>query len=104
MSLDIKRRRDMFTHLDLRHETLIPLADVAHYLPKRHGRKIHYSTIYRWINKGTRGRILESTLVGGIRYTTVEAVQRFVGATSPLIITPSDELDVVNQALEEAGL
>jgi hypothetical protein len=77
----IKRPSSRFTmSIDFQQEQAIPLAEVANLLPKRNGKKVHYSTIYRWATKGTRGRVLESKLVGGIRYTTVEAVQRFLAA------------------------
>lgn len=65
---------------DLQHEQAITLAEGVNHLPKRNGKKVHYSTVYRWATKGVRGRVLESRLVGGIRYTTVEAVQRFLAA------------------------
>lgn len=90
---------------DLRTETPLALADVPNYLPKRHGKKAHYSTIFRWVTKGARGRVLESKLVGGVRYTTVEAVNRFlnVDGNAPAAL-PGDDLDSVDQALEAAGL
>ena len=36
------------------------------------------STIWRWITVGTRGVKLESVLIGGQRYTTDAAIQRFI--------------------------
>ena len=56
----------------------IPLTEVPNFLPRRRGKKTHYSTVYRWATKGARGRILETKLVGGILYTTQEALQRFM--------------------------
>jgi len=56
----------------------IPLTEVPNLLPRRRGKKTHYSTVYRWATKGARGRVLESKLVGGIRYTSQEALQRFI--------------------------
>lgn len=67
---------------DIRGERGIPLREVPNHLPQRRGKKIHYSTVYRWAMKGTRGRKLESTMIGGIRYTTMEALERFF-ADSP---------------------
>jgi hypothetical protein len=87
------------------HESPLTLKEVADYLPMRRGRKIHYSTIFRWATKGTRGRILETTLVGGIRYTTIEALERFLGnavPTSPSsAAVPQYEIE---QALDQIGL
>lgn len=57
---------------------LISLREVAQVLPRRREKKVHYSTIYRWATKGARGKVLESQLVGGVRYTTVEALRRFL--------------------------
>jgi len=65
--------------IDLRNETVIALSEVPNHLPKRNGKKTHYATVYRWALKGARGNILESTLIGGIRYTSLEALQRFLG-------------------------
>jgi hypothetical protein len=58
-------------------EDFISLKEVPLYLPKRHGKKVHYSTIYRWATKGVRGQVLASILIGGLRYTTVEALHAF---------------------------
>lgn len=60
-------------------ETLVALRDVPALLPRRDGKKVHYSTVYRWATKGARGRVLESQLVGGVRYTTHAALLRFLG-------------------------
>ncbi|MCB0311329.1 MAG: DUF1580 domain-containing protein [Bdellovibrionales bacterium] len=68
--------------LELQKETLISFTDVPKLLPKRRGKKVHYSTIYRWATKGARGRILESQLIGGIRYTSIPALNRFLGTTT----------------------
>lgn len=96
----------MTFNFDFNRETPILLAEVPNYIPKRNGRKTHYSTIFRWTTKGARGRILQSTLVGGIRYTTVEAVRRFLDARSlsPAVVEAGDELADVDRQLDAAGL
>jgi len=38
----------------------------------------HASTIWRWANRGVRGVLLESVLIGGQRYTSQAAVERFI--------------------------
>ena len=68
--------------IDLTNDTLIALSEVPQHLPKRNGKKVHYSTVYRWATKGARGRILDTELVGGIRYTTVSALQEFIAMTT----------------------
>ena len=44
--------------------------------------EISAATVGRWFGKGVRGVRLESIVVGGRRYTTREALQRFVDATT----------------------
>lgn len=64
-------------------ENLIALRDLPEKLPKRHGKRIHISTVYRWAQRGLRGGIrLETVKVGGGRYTSQEAVHRFVEAVT----------------------
>ena len=95
----------MFDLGNSRHETPIALADAVQHLPTRRGRKIHHSTIFRWATKGVRGRILETWLVGGVRYTTLEALQRFFEApAASRQKTCTDEAFEVNLALDRAGL
>lgn len=89
--------------LDLRTEQGVPLREVPQWIPKRNGKKVHHSTVYRWATKGVRGRILETVLIGGIRYTTVEAIERF--ADAPTVTTPDKvNSDDVEAALRAAGL
>lgn len=70
-----------------RHETpverLIPLKEIPKLLPRRRGKKIHYQTVWRWSKKGARGVVLETTRVGHIRYTSHEALKRFLKSHSP---------------------
>jgi hypothetical protein len=46
------------------------------------GRKPHLSTVWRWVNKGVRGCRLETLVVGGLRVTTTEAIERFIEQTN----------------------
>ena len=60
--------------IDIRDETLIPFQEAPRHIPG----KPHLSTIHRWRLTGVRGGIkLETCLVGGRRYTSLEALQRF---------------------------
>ena len=63
-------------------EKLLAIQEVPNYLPTRNGKRVHISTVYRWTLRGVRGKTLESTLLGGIRYTSLEALERFLGATT----------------------
>ncbi|MCA3006077.1 MAG: DUF1580 domain-containing protein [Planctomycetaceae bacterium] len=60
------------------HERLMPLAAAAKLVPSRSGGTVHFSTLCRWAHEGVRSVRLESALVGGIRMTSVEALQRFL--------------------------
>jgi len=66
--------------IDLETETLILPADVCRMFPGRKGKGISRSTVWRWMLRGRRGHKLESLIIGGQRYTTREAVCRFVAA------------------------
>jgi hypothetical protein len=55
------------------------------------GKKIHVSTLHRWADRGVRGRKLESIFIGGRRFTSLEAIERF--------LTPVAEVDSTNNSL-----
>lgn len=57
-------------------EDLISLSQAARELPGRP----HLSTIWRWTTRGVRGVVLETLVVAGRRFTSHEALQRFVAA------------------------
>jgi hypothetical protein len=59
-------------------ERLVPLSELPNHIPQRNGRKLGISTGYRWTLHGVRGAVLESIQLGGSRFTSVEAIQRFV--------------------------
>ncbi len=91
--------------LDFAKEQPIPLCEVPRYVPKRRGKKVHYSTVYRWATKGARGRRLETVLSGGLRFTTVEAVRRFLAAKPSVATKTTDDFsDAIDAALREAGV
>lgn len=59
-------------------EHLIPIRDVPRHLPPRPtGRRVHISAVYRWIQRGVHGNRLESIKIGGMVYTSFEALMRF---------------------------
>jgi hypothetical protein len=49
---------------------------------RTNGRKIHRSTIYRWVMAGVKGVKLETITIGGYRYTSTQAIGRFIAALS----------------------
>jgi len=64
--------------LDIFAESLLPLSQAPSLLPGR----VHRSTLERWRMRGRRGVKLETVLVGGIRYTSKEALSRFVNGVT----------------------
>jgi hypothetical protein len=62
---------------DIYHEKLITLPQAAAMLPRKRGKRVHVSTIYRWMNGGVKGVRLEYCEYGGTRYTSVPAMRRF---------------------------
>ena len=64
--------------VDISRESLLTLNQAAEYLPGRP----NVSTLHRWRLHGIRGVKLETCLIGGRRYTSREAVERFVAATT----------------------
>lgn len=45
-------------------------------------RGVNVATTWRWANRGVRGVRLETFALGGKRFTTREALERFVAASS----------------------
>lgn len=74
--------------IDIENERLVPLREVPRILPGR----VHISSVYRWI--GRRDRRLESVRIGGKRYTSREALSRWVRACSgePVNVEASAEV------------
>src|SRR4051794_11991685 len=70
--------------INIHTEQLRSLAEAARELPRQgNSRGVHVSTLCRWwrhgVQCGVQGRVkLETVVIGGRRYTSVEAIQRFV--------------------------
>ena len=59
-------------------EKLLTPHQVAAMFPGRSGTGVSVATVWRWLSgRGRRGVVLESIRVGGSRYSSREAVQRF---------------------------
>jgi hypothetical protein len=92
--------------IDLDREQLVPLTCAAQQYP---GRRPHIATVFRHVLKGVRGVQLESTMIAGRRYTSMEAIRRFlsaINARSPLGNQPAfGDYDArVEAELERQGL
>ena len=57
----------------MNHEHLMSFSAAAKSLPGRP----NIATLWRWRTRGVRGVILESILIGGRRFTSREALERF---------------------------
>jgi hypothetical protein len=96
--------------IDIRSEQLKTFAEASKGLPGRP----HPSTFWRWHRRGVRGIRLEAVVIGGRRYTSVEAIQRFVqrlndsksGPGSPAADTRGHlaEVERVERELDAAGI
>jgi len=67
---------------DLREDQPLSLPDAAEFLGKITGQKPHVSTLYRWCLRGCKGVRLESICIGGKRFVTAAAIERFIEASS----------------------
>lgn len=67
--------------LDVQNENLLTLREAADGLPGRAG-SVHPSTLHRWAAGGVAGAKLETVRIGGCRYTTAQAIERFILACS----------------------
>jgi len=95
--------------IDHQNEQVISIADAAQRLPGRPSVR----TVWRWLDRGCRKTQLESILIGGRRYTSVEAVDRFLTAinepdvkrASPATTAKRQRaIDQAERELQEAGL
>ncbi len=64
--------------VDINTESVVSLTEAARILPTRP----HASTMWRWYKRGVRGIRLETVVIGGKRYTSREALQRFIDRTT----------------------
>ena len=100
--------------IDKSKEQLIPLSVAARETPNRTGGSgINISTIWRWSQSGCRSVRLETVMVGGIRMTSREAMQRFFEAVTahskiPADTAPSNErsrsINDAKHMLDDAGI
>ena len=69
--------------IDLQNETPLKFADIPSWLEETTGHRPNRSTCHRWRTRGCRGCRLSTSLIGGIRFTSIEALERFfAGATA----------------------
>lgn len=96
--------------IDIRRELLLKLSQAAQSLQH----PVAPSSIWRWTRRGIRNIRLESVVIGGIRYTSAEALERFAAAVTaasePMIAVPTFDAvpptrdESTTRRLKEAGL
>jgi len=96
--------------IDLLTETIFPVSEGPKHIPGRPSK----ASCWRWVLQGVGGVKLESALIGGKRFTSHEAIQRFVdrrtAATdhnAPPSMTSRQrdcEIDRAEREASEAGL
>ena len=66
--------------INIHDEELLTLSGAAKRLPHgRAGKPVHVATLHRWASPGgLQGVRLETVKVGGIRFTSAEALERFI--------------------------
>jgi Protein of unknown function (DUF1580) len=98
------------TAIDPSIDTLIPLKLVSKLVPGRTGKGIALTTVFRWAFRGCRGAKLQTILVGGQRYTTQLALDRFIAAINqsdsahPISAITHEQQRRVEAALDFEGL
>jgi Protein of unknown function (DUF1580) len=76
----------------LRTERPLSLAQAAKLIPPtRLEKRVHVSTLVRWILRGVRGVKLEAARVGGRWITSQEALERFSAALTAQHISPVNQ-------------
>jgi hypothetical protein len=81
-------------------ETLISLVDAAGDFG---GIEVPISTLRRWVYQGYRGLKLETVSING-RYTSREAIQRFIERKQSIGCPPEPKVKSLTQAQIDAGL
>ena len=64
----------------LNFDGLMPLSEAARSLPGRP----HVSTLHRWRIRGVQGVKLETVRIGGRRFTSLEALERFSASVTAI--------------------
>lgn len=76
--------------IDLTQETLVRLTEAAHIINPH--RPPSLGSVWRWALRGVRQNKLESLVIGAVRYTSREAIIRFIArgnAVGAVVIPPT---------------
>ena len=93
--------------IDHNSEALIPFELAGNEIPGHPTR----CTLFRWAFRGVRGSTLETLLIGNKRFTSREAISRFIASQNsdqqPAEITPSQrrrQSEAAKRELEKIGI
>jgi hypothetical protein len=98
--------------IDVQTETVVSFSDARSAFPGI-DRRLSLATLHRWRLNGVRGVKLETILIGGLRYTSREAIVRFIEAqnaddtpAAPAITAAQRrrQSEAARLALQEIGL
>lgn len=89
-------------------ESLIRFQEAGRHIPS----KPSVCALHRWRLNGVRGTKLETLLCGGVRFTSTEAISRFIAAQNrdepptPAITAKQrrQQAEAANRVLQEAGI
>lgn len=73
--------------MQLTDQNFLSIKSAAAYFPNRP----HIATVWRWITKGVKGHRLESWVIGGGRYTSTAAIDKFLSALNNEPVTVSKD-------------
>lgn len=100
--------------IDVLQEELLTFAQAARHARPRGSKPAAPSSLWRWHTRGIAGVKLETICLGGTRYTSAEALQRFFDqvtaakeaklATEEPLGLPGTRTPQSRQRLEDAGL
>ena len=96
--------------IDVELETLLTFEDARTAFPG--DKRLSLATLHRWRLNGVRGVKLETVLIGGLRYTSREAISRFIAQQNAAevpaaAITPSQrrkQSEAARVELERIGV
>lgn len=86
--------------MNIQQENMLSMTQASAWCEENLGNRVNRSTIHRWRTSGARGVKLETILIGGRRYTSSEAMQRFFaettatdGESATVEVSSNDEAD-----------
>lgn len=97
--------------IDTERETLVSFSDARSSF--RDGRRKSLATLHRWRLRGVNGVRMETCLIGGMRFTSLEAIARFIAAQNAADVPAAPTITATQRrrqseaarlALQEMGL